>query len=331
MTRVFLVLGLLGACRNDPTPPQLLDTGWFTEDDAPGCPHEVVSTLPEDGTGGWFYLDVPRVFTGTTDASGYEAWLADAEGRRIATTTVWSEADSAFDLVPDEPLPPGTSFQLVVQDCIRTTEISFATSGFGQALTDEGANLAGRTFRLDLGGADWIRPEGLGPVIGSFLTEPILLGVVYADDSNIDLLGAPSQVNSLGQVSQAQEPTWDFPLAEFDPSRPTFVTRADAIELVIRDSGVEGPIPVTEFVLTGTLSADGTRLGGGTLAGVADTREFSDAFFGTENALCLLSESSFQVACAPCESDGEPFCLAIENRNLSGTQQEGLTLVNRAP
>jgi len=326
---VFALVALWG-CKGDPDPPQLLDTGWFTDKEAPGCPHTVVDSAPADGDDGWYYRDAPRIFAATSDPAGYEAWLADAEGRSISTTPVWSEADSVLELVPDEPLAPGTAFELVVQDCERTHTIAFSTSPLGLPL-DEGVQLAGRTYRLDLGGASWQRPSGLGPLIASFLSEPILLGVIYADDERIDLLGAPSRVSPLGEVSQADAPTWDFPLADFDSDEPTFAVGADAIELLVVDGDDTAAIPVSDFELSGTLASDGQRLGGGTLAGIADTREFADAFLGSETAICDLAETSFQLTCDPCASDGEAFCLALEATAVSGTQQPGLTLVDRSP
>jgi len=320
----------LTACRDDPPAPDLLDTGWFTADDEPGCPHRFVDAVPSDGTADWFYLDVPRVFTDTTDPSGYEAWLATVDGREVPTTVVWSEADSAFDLVPDAPLPPDTDFEIVVQDCVGTASVEFSTSDFGLPLVDS-VRIAGRTYRLDLGGATWQKPEGLGPIIAAFLSEPILLGVTYADDERIDLLGAPSTVDGVGNVSQAEAPTWDFPLSPFDPIEPTFAIRAEQIELLVQEEGNEAPIPVTGFELSGTLSSDGTRLGGGTLAGTADSRFFAAEFLANEDAICDLAESSFQVSCDRCPSDGEPFCLDLAATGVVGSQQVGLTLVSRAP
>ena len=135
----------------------------------------------------------------------------------------------------------------------------------------------------------------------------------------------------MGEVSQAEAPTWDFPLADFDPEEPTFAVGADAIELLVEESEVTAAIPVTGFALTGTLSSDGRRLGGGTLAGIADTRDFAATFLGSADAICTLAETSFQLSCDPCASDGEAFCLALEATGVSGTQQPGLTLVTRTP
>jgi len=318
-------------CRGDPDLPDLLDTGWFTAEDAPGCPHTVVESAPEDGVVSWFYLDVPRVFTSTTDIGGYEAWLSTAEGHEVPTTMAWSVVDSAFDLVPEEPLPPGTDFELVVQDCERTTTVRFSTSELGLPLYDGALGLAGRTYRLDLGGARWVQPQGLSAIIAAFLSEPILLGVVYADEQRIDLLGAPSSVDGIGRVSQADAPTWDFPLADFDPARPTFSINADSIEMLIVQNGSDAAIPVSGFTLSGTLSSDGERLGGGTLSGTADTREFAEAFLRSEDAICELARDSFQLSCEPCPSDGAVFCLNLVATAMTGTRQTGLTLVTRDP
>ncbi|MEM6928358.1 MAG: hypothetical protein AAF602_15600 [Myxococcota bacterium] len=331
LVRPWLLVVLAAGCNSDPQAPPLLDTGWFTSEDAPGCPHTVVSTSPEADVDDWYYRDAPRIFTSTVDPDGYDVTLADAEGRLVPTTEVWSAENSTLTLEPDGPLPPDTDFEIVVQDCERTTTVPFRTSELGLPLTPAGQDLAGRTYRLDLAGASWRRPEGLGPIIASFLTEPILLGVVYVDAERIDLLGAPSSVDDLGVVSQADEPTWEFPIASFDAEDPTFSVTADAIELLVAGNDGTTTIPVTDFALSGTLSANGTRLGGGGLAGIADTRSIADGLFGSDNAICELAETSFQLSCSPCPSDSEPFCLDLEAESVRGTEQPGLTLVTIAP
>ncbi len=327
--RGFVLASVLGACSGDPEAPRLLDTGWFTTDDAPGCPHVVVSTEPDAGESAWFYRDAPRILTSTTDPSGYEAVLAEAEGRLVETEVVWSELDSTLSLVPAEPLRPATDFELVVQDCERTSSIEFTTSSFGLPLVDGGDDLPGRTYRLDLAGARWQKPQGLGSTLASFLTEPILIGVVYVDAERIDLLGAPSSVSDLGVVSQASAPTWDFPVAAFALTDPRFTVAVDAIELLVDVEGDTTALPVTEFAFTGTLSPDGDRIGGGALSGIADTRSLASAALGSENAICEIAETSFQISCFDCASDGEPFCLELEAEGVSGVEQPGLTLVTR--
>lgn len=332
MKRWLAVAPLVVGCASDPaTPGTLLDTGWFTDAEAPGCPHTVLETQPAAGETDWYYRRTVRVVTATTLPEGYDAWLLDDAGRRVDVTPVWSKADGAFDLVPASGrLEPATDYLLVVQDCEGTHETAFTTSALGAPLDLLPGALAGRTYRLDLGGARWVAPQGLGALIAQFLTEPILLGVVYADDERIDLLGAPSQVDDLGGVTQADAPTWDFPIADFSIAEPTFETGADRIALLVQQDGAEAVIPVTDFAVSGTLSPDGTRFGGGALSGIGDTRGFSGALLGSESFICDLAETSFQLSCSPCPDDGEPFCLVIEGQDLAGVLQPGLTLVDRS-
>jgi hypothetical protein len=156
----------------------------------------------------------------------------------------------------------------------------------------------------------------------------VVLGVRYADERSIDLMAAPGLVSDLGVVTQDRNvPSWNFPLADFSQS-PFVDAQAPSIELTY-DDGADGvAIPVADFVLQGTFSADGTRLGGGVLEGLGDTRNVG-ALLGDDapNAVCDLA-AGFGVECIPC-ADLLPYCLRLRAEALEAEWIPGLELVER--
>lgn len=324
----------LAACNGDPAqPPQLLDTGWFTatshSGDPENCEDRFVTWAPEDGATGWYWRDRPLFYTQTPDKTKYDVWLQDEAGKRFTTQLDWDDdegedgAGLSFQVEWDGYLEADTTYTLGFTDCYNLRTSTFHTSGFGQPLDVSPSDLIGNTYLLDLVGATWTEPPLLGGLIQTFFNQPILLGVRYADDVQIDLLAAPGKSDALGNVRQDLSlDSWDFPLADFT-SAPYLNAPADHIVLTYQD--VE--IPVTSFLLEGTLSADGTRFGGGVLSGLADSRNAGGLLKqqGDEDALCDLAGQA-GIHCEPCP-DGEVYCLHLRAENLDGELLSGLVLV----
>jgi hypothetical protein len=325
------VIAAAGCARHgDDKGPALLDTGWFTTGDLPdpeNCDNKVVTTVPETGETGVYWRDRPAVFTATPDQAAYTAWLQKATGERIPTTMVWDDgAGLSFTLEWDGWLEANTDYVLGYQDCAAVHEVPFRTSEFGRPLSIDPGELAQRTYQLDLVGATWVEPGGLGGVLSLFFTTPILLGVKYADDTKIDLLGAPGVVDELGVVRQDPfAPTWDFPMADFTQA-PYLDVSVSSIVLQYQ-AGAAYDVPIEDFVLQGTFSADGNRLGGGVLSGLGDTRNLGPLVNDPDNpsAICYLAET-VGASCVPCR-DAQPYCLYVVAIDLEGVGLSGVTLV----
>ncbi|HHO51129.1 MAG TPA: hypothetical protein ENK18_09735 [Deltaproteobacteria bacterium] len=320
---------ILVACSgSDGAPQVLLDTGWFEGSTQTGaCTDVFVASEPAGGETDWYWRDLPRAFTQTDRVNRYNAWLQDADGNLIETQMAWADGNLSFELASERSLEANTDYVLVLQDCQQTQEIPFTTSPLGTPLSEPAASLVGNTYLLDLAGAEWIEPPQLASIIAVYLTDPILLGVRFADADQIDFLGAPGSTDTLGQVSQAQGvPTWNFPLSDFS-QQPFIDAQAEQITLQYSlDEVID--IPVQDFVLQATFSADGRSIGGGILSGRADTREIGLLLNpNDEGALCELS-AGLGVFCEPC-SDGQSYCLDLVARDLEGTLQPGLVLVER--
>jgi hypothetical protein len=318
---------------SEPDPPKLLDTGWFTDTAALAtnpetCPHRFQSSVPAGGESNWYWRDRPVLFTDTNATVNYDAWLVDADGNRLDTQIEWRDGDVSFDLVWDGLFEPSTEYTLWTRDCAGTESVSFRTSALGAPLLDGPDGLVGTTFRLDLVGATWVEPAALSGILAIYFTTPILLGVQYADDSNIDFLGAAGDVDELGRIKQSTAPTWDFPVQSF-AQQPYFEAEVDFINLDYVSDGSTTKIPVQDFRLFATIAADASSLGGAKLSGLADTRNMgallSDA--GNLSAICDFARP-IGVDCVDC-ADGLPYCLYLEASDLVGTRVSDVTLVPR--
>jgi hypothetical protein len=329
MSRFALSLLTLAACNKnkDEAPPKLLDTGWFDGTTDLSCPDLVVDISPEDAASGWYWRDRPQVFTATTERAAYDAYVLDADGQRLDTQLAWDDSGLMFTVEWDGWLQASSDYTLVVTDCSDRYEYGFRTGPLGQPLQGGPDSLVGQTFLLDLEGAEWVEPPQLSSLISLYLTTPILLGVRYADEDQI--IGAPGFTDPFGFVFQdPQAPSWDFPMADFS-AQPFLDAQVDRVVLQYDFGSDVVDIPVEDFVLQATISADGQTMGGGVLRGVGDTRNLGVVLGDADDlgALCELA-GGLGLQCIPCE-DGERYCLNLAARDLTGTLMPGLVLVEQ--
>jgi hypothetical protein len=319
-----LLVALSGCTRDDPEPPALLDTGWFTSTgtvDPYNCQHKIVDWTPEPDAQGVYWRDKPVVYTLTDVPHAYQAWIETTDGVRLDTEMRWNGL--SFEIYWEGQLEASTDYVLGLQDCAELRYSSFRTSPLGAPFTIETNELAGRTFQLDLLGAQWVEPPQLAGIMQQYFTTPILLGVKFADDTRIDLIGAPGITDDLGIVSQDKSAaTWDFPITDFTTA-PYLETSVDRIVLKYIDT----EIPVEDFLLQATFGPDGTTIGGGVLEGLGDSRNLHEIIPGNgdENMLCELA-AGLGVSCVPC-ADGQPYCLYLKARDLEGSLLPNLVLV----
>jgi len=215
------------------------------------------------------------------------------------------------------------SYTLDVDVCGDFSSRGFSTSIYGGELIIEPEDLVGSTYLFDLGTAEYRQPEGLGMIIGLFLSAPLLVGITQADASEISLLGAQGWVDDVsGEYYQSGGlASWDFGVADFDES-PWFWTQADRI--TIDYDGYD--IPIYNFEIQGTFEPDGSSVGGASALGLADTRTMGPLLELDDepNAVCDYG-AGFGLVCEPCP-DEEEYCLTIEAWFDSCELIEGLTL-----
>jgi hypothetical protein len=305
----------------------LLDTGWFTDTaifDAENCKHKVHSTFPEPGADDWYWKSPMRIYTATTRDDAYVTWLVDDTGMQIDLERSWSEAGLDFELSVPGGLSSNTDYVLHVNDCGAHQEIPFSTSDFGQPLSAGPEALNGKTYHLDLVDAEWVEPGGIGGLLALYFTTPILVGVKFANDTSIDFIGGPGELDPFGGLQQdLSQTTWDFPLTDFRDA-PFFEARSDGVTFTFQGLEVE----ITDFRLAGTFSADMSTLGGLEMSGLGDSRNLGGLLNNEdEAAVCELAQT-FGVDCVACP-DGEPLCLFMSARDVTGTWLPDVTMVDR--
>jgi hypothetical protein len=261
---------------------------------------------------GLYYSDNLTIkFTKDTDDEATVA-LTDAAGAELSGTTTWDDEDTmVFD--PDDDLDPATAYVATVTHCADVAVINFETSGLGAALEGGPESLEGMTYAVDLAAANFVKPEGVGALLGSLLTQSILIGVTEANDNTISMVGALSKENPSTDQDMC-EPSIEFPVAADFTAAPYFSIEADELSLAVSDFNVG----IKDFTLSGEFASDGSYMGRGVLAGLIDSRDLVDALIGggllgegsTAADVCELL-ASFTVECEPC-SDGEVSCLSIE-------------------
>lgn len=316
----------------DPEPPALLETGWFTTEfdgDPSTCADHFADAVPVDGMSSWYWRDRPTFWTATPNQAAYSAWIETASGARLPTELSWDESGVKFTLEWDGWLDANTTYTLGSLDCGGLHETAFTTSDLGAPLQFAGASaLVNRTYLLDFVGADWVEPAQLGSLLALFFNRPILLGVTYADDRFIDLLGAQGDVDNDGVVSQdLDQPAWDFALADFTGA-PFVDGYSPEVTFVYADGNTLIDVPISEMSLQGTFSPDGTVFGGGVLAGLGDTRNLGSTINqpGNDGAMCELA-GGLGVECTAC-LDGEPYCLQMRAEHMVGTLLPDVALVD---
>lgn len=276
------------------------------------CETKVNKTIPATGASDFYYR-------------GYvEFQLSEADDTAkvtsdIAGTQTMSDDGKTIYYTPSAPLEPDTSYTVTLTYCGGVVPLDFTTSSLGKDI--EPSVLVGKTFALDLAKANIVEPAGVGAALSSLLTTKVLAGVVSADASKVQMIGAIATDGTTDQ--DFCNPSIPFPEADFTEAPYFKIGPADT---TLSISGAE--ILVQDLEITGTFASDATSFGGGTLKGTIDARDIAAALpdLGYDAAgLCDLI-AGFGASCVAC-SDQEPYCLglvadSIVADGVSGTLME---------
>ena len=332
---VSLMLALV-ACKGDKSGP---DTGNVDDTSAPAddtgtpaddtgevtsCAVVLLEASPDDGDDGWYYRDpLSLTFSEPAESHSPVITLTDSDGAEVATTVTWADGSYQATITPSDLLAGSADYALHVEVCEYSGDLTFSTDVYGGALEEDSSGMVGNTYVFDMSKADITQPEGLGYLLATYLTEPLLIGIEAADESEIDLVGAQGKLRNDGTYRQYGEDVWDFPVADFTTA-PYFSADTDRIE--ISYSGYA--IPIEDFHLEGTFSPDATSVGGGLAYGLGDTRYMGPLMGrGDEpDAVCsLIADFQIGIECVECE-DGGPYCLFLEAEFGKAPLEEGLTI-----
>lgn len=315
MSRSILLLPLfLTAC---PEPDKVVDdTGSDT--DGAACEISIESTIPSSGA-----LDADY-------RAAIEFQLSDADGTAtvtsaIAGTTTLVDGGETIIFTPNEPLEPSTTYTVTLNYCRGASDLTFTTSDVGTPLPDVGI-LQNRTYALNLREARIVEPAGVGSILGTYLTQDILVGIETVDNSKIQMIGAIGVEGASPPVQDYCTSSIPFPEADF-AAQPYFQIGPQTTTLAV--AGLE--IVIGDLEITGTFASDGSYFTGGTLGGTIDTRPLVPLLDpeGEPGSICDLA-ASFGAVCGTCPEDGEPYCLTLVADQIEALQVEGESLVEVA-
>ncbi len=295
---------------------------------------------PDDGDAGWFYrqgfsvefdLDDKAPDEATAEGASFSLWQGGALGDTGAEpvevalgATTWDASFTEAEVALGGDLEPSTTYTLVVGVCGVDTEIAFSTDAYGAPLDDE-LSLVDKTWVIKLAEVDYVEPAGLGALIQAELNVIGLLGVTQHTDEALDMIVAQGTLSNDGSYVQRFNaggylPTYDLPGVDFTAS-PFFVAESDYVEFL--QDGIQ--VPIHDFHVEGTVSPDGSSLGGGVLIGLIDTRYLaSEGFNQDEDYVCKLLET-FGGACDVCP-DKEALCVGVRGEGIFADLQEGLVI-----
>ncbi|MCP4871104.1 MAG: hypothetical protein GY898_20545 [Proteobacteria bacterium] len=286
----------------------------------------------------WAEFDVPP------DSASVS--IADAGGAAIAGTLESGSNGRLWTFDPTEDLVPGTAYTMTVewtptQDA--ALEIAFTTGPHGTTV-DNAPDLVGNVYNIDLAGATFVEPPGVGAIIGSQLDGFAILftpteesSFEAADQPGLHIVGALGEESGGSITQEACTETlaftygedgvygtaddvpagWNDPRLELGPT-----------DLPLSIQGIEATIQ--NLIITGTFHPELDDMQGGTFSGRIDTRPLAPELDpdGDEDAICQLVFETVGVECEECgDPNPGPFCLTLVAEDIVAAQVPDLELV----
>jgi hypothetical protein len=318
----WMVLALAAGCQGE---DKGTETGQIVDDTGSGVVDCVATLLEidlEDGAADVYYRRTFAAVFSEPATGPVSALLTGSDG--VETEVSITLDETGYNAVLDPgPMTAEETYQLNLDVCGEQSNFGFTTSIYGGALIVDPGELAGNAYLFDLGAAEYVQPEGIGMIIGLFLSAPLIVGVTEADASEITLLGSQGWIDDVtGDIFQSSGlATWEFGTADFS-EQPWFWTQSDMIN--IDYDGYD--IPVYDFAIQGTFEPDGSSIGGASALGLADTRSMGPLLdLGDDPSAVCDYGAGFGLVCDPCPDD-EPYCLTLEALFEACDLIEGLTL-----
>jgi len=285
------------------------DGGTVTDGGGTECPVGLVSSSPADGDTG-VDLGVTVKFTLDDADPTASVTLASVDGSSVAGSFGLSSDDTEVWFQADSPLAATTDYVATLDWCGGNDTVLFTTTDPGDPVD----SLVGNAYNIDLAGATWVKPAGVGGLLSGYLTAELMLSVSDLTTDTITMFGA------LGDGTGSQDtclPTIDFPTADFT-ANPFFQLGPSDVMLDIGGYSVT----MNDFRMSGSFSADASQIEGGTVDAELDARDLVVIFesvLGTSDpdALCGLL-SSFGASCEVCSSDSQPYCIAVALEDVQG-------------
>ena len=305
MTRLLWMTALLAACGNDGNGKDTADT----DGNGGKCANAILGQNPESaGTEINPRAAVDFLLAQSDDSATIQ--VTDDSGAEVAGTTTITKTRVLF--TPTERLASNTTFDVTLDWACDPVSSSVTTSNLGDTPVDA-ASLTGRTWGFALTEGRVVDPPELSAVLPLMLDFDILVMVQNGDETSLNLIGG---VTADGETTQNQcAPHIDFPMPADYADNPFFQVMADTMSLVVAGDA----LAVTDLLLTGTFSPDGSTMEDVYLSGNVN--------LGSE--LCALMGSS-GVDCEACPTGAEETCIDLIVDSMLGTERE-LTIVEWGP
>lgn len=235
-----------------------------------------------------------------------------------------AESGRRITFAATESLAPSTTYTATVSwnssGVDDSAPWSFTTGPYGEVLEQDAIDtLIGTTYEMNLAGADFIQPKGIGGVLGGVLADtPLMFTMLDTSDlgaGTVHLLGAVGLQKADPVEQDLCSSTLPFTygtdgaLGGGDDTNAEWVNPEISMEgsdlrLVVAGNVVN----VFDMAFSAVFHPDGTRYAAGSFRGGIDARDIRD-----------LGETICDLAtCQPCDSDGEPWCLDLEAVNVRG-------------
>ena len=297
------------------------DTDTDTDTQVP-CTAEVLEITPEDGEDDVFYRENLSVAFTEDAAAAVFSLEESATLSPVDHTVSWGEDNLMATLVPASPLNGATQYNLRVTICETETSSTFETSDYGQPVDGGSESLIGLTSVILFDNVKFTEPENIGSLLALYFDVPLLVGVLGADTTNIDVVAAMGYFDNVdGYKQRLNQATWTFGQVNLD-GNAYFEGSVDEIDLGYSNVS----IPVYNFALSGTFAPDGSHFAGGTLTGNVDTRHMAPLFGQTDEGYPCELVGSMGVSCEACP-DGENYCLTIRGQDIVSAAVPGVSVV----
>ncbi len=280
------------------------DTTEETVEEA-ACETVIDETNPASGAADFYILN-DIVFELNEEDTTAVLSLVDASGAAVSGTS--SVDGSTITFTPDAALAPSTGYTASLSYCHPESpaDIAFTTSDLGSALS---GSIAGNTYAVDISSGTFVKPAGVGALLGDAFSNNILIGILDDSGDALEVRGAIS-IEGVYDQDMCSETLDDFPAADFSDSPYFEIPEGD---LTLTLMGFTATI--YDLSVSGMFAADGSYFGGGELRGNLDARDLVNIIadlIEVESAddICGLV-AGFGVPCEPC-TDGEVYCVGVE-------------------
>ena len=316
-TSIYL-LALVVGCGGE-TKPMVGSKSDSGQDVKGDCDVTISSTYPEAGATDHYYLDPIRFVLSEPDSSAKV--VTDVSG-----TTTTDAGGRTIVFTPDEPLEPSTSYTVGLDYCYANADISFSTSSYGMPI-DPDVELEGRVFSLDLTSGDYTEGENAGELLNALFTRHVLFELQDIEGNEVSALTAVSKKSDDPIEQDLCART--VPVSGIDMSAAPYFA-VDFSELVF--GAHDGELRFTNFAVDGSISSDGSRIGGIAFSATMAVDEMSRVLpdVGGVEALCAMAEN-LGIPCRTCPSDDFALCITVAAEHmLASTEDISLEEVSEA-